>query len=174
MSLSVLAGRTVYKRCCFRFRFKDVYYDTDQMFYSYNPCGGFTEGDCSEAAVSTKRCTMMFCKGSRVPLNGDHLGDNCIHNFHLGRYIVGYTVGDIVLRRRASSAVKRDFQTYIRRYTSTPPQMKILYMVIPILMHFCSFVSNWSVASRIIGNVAQLMTSNCFLHYIAGYTVANF
>ena len=24
----------------------------------------------------------------------------------------------------------------------TPPQMKILNMVIPILMHFCSFVSN--------------------------------
>ena len=26
-----------------------------------------------------------------------------------------------------------------------PPQMKILNMVIPILMHFCSFVSNWSI-----------------------------
>ena len=26
-----------------------------------------------------------------------------------------------------------------------PPQMKILNMVIPILMHFCSFVPNWSV-----------------------------
>ena len=23
-----------------------------------------------------------------------HLGDNCIQNFHLGRYIVGYTVGN--------------------------------------------------------------------------------
>ena len=30
-----------------------------------------------------------------------------------------------------------------------PPQMKILNMVIPILMHFCSFVSNCSCASRI-------------------------
>ena len=47
-----------------------------------------------------------------------HLGDNCIQNFHLGRYIVGYTVGNLVLRRRASGAVKRDFRTYIRRYTS--------------------------------------------------------
>ena len=27
------------------------------------------------------------------------------------------------------------------------PQMEILNMVIPILMLFCSFVSNWSVAS---------------------------
>ena len=46
------------------------------------------------------------------------LGDNCIQNFNLDRYIVGYTVGNLVLRRRASGAVKRDFQTYIRRYTS--------------------------------------------------------
>ena len=47
-----------------------------------------------------------------------YLGDNCIQNFHLGRYIVGYTVANLVLRRRASGAVKRDFRTYIRRYTS--------------------------------------------------------
>ena len=46
------------------------------------------------------------------------LGDNCIQNFHLGRYIVEYTVGNLVLRRRVSGAVKRDFRTYIRRYTS--------------------------------------------------------
>ena len=26
------------------------------------------------------------------------LGDNYIQNFHLGRYIVGYTVGNLVLR----------------------------------------------------------------------------
>ena len=53
---------------------------------------------------------------SRKSVN--HLGDNCIQNFHLGRYIVGYTVGNLVLRRRVSGAVKRDFRTYIRRYTS--------------------------------------------------------
>ena len=29
-------------------------------------------------------------------------GDNCIQNFHLGRYIVGYTVGNLVLQRRVS------------------------------------------------------------------------
>ena len=51
-------------------------------------------------------------------LKSFHLGDNCIQNFHLGRYIVGYTVGNLVLRRRVSGAVKRDFRTYIRRYTS--------------------------------------------------------
>ena len=42
-----------------------------------------------------------------------YLGDNCIQNFHLGRYIVGYTVGNLVLRRRVSGAVKRDFRTYM-------------------------------------------------------------
>ena len=46
------------------------------------------------------------------------LGDNLIHNFHLGRYIVGYTVRNLVLRGRVSRAVKRDFRTYIELYTS--------------------------------------------------------
>ena len=51
-------------------------------------------------------------------------GDNCIQNFHLGRYIVGYTVGNLVLRRRVNLvlrrrvAVKLNFQLYIRQYTS--------------------------------------------------------
>ena len=31
---------------------------------------------------------------------------------------MGYTVGNLVLRRRVSGAVKRYFRTYIRRYTS--------------------------------------------------------
>ena len=30
------------------------------------------------------------------------LGANCIQNFHLGRYIVGYKIGNIVLWRRPS------------------------------------------------------------------------
>ena len=47
-----------------------------------------------------------------------YLGNNCIQNFHLGWSIVGCTVGNLVLRLRASGAVKRDFRTYIRRYTS--------------------------------------------------------
>ena len=38
--------------------------------------------------------------------------------FHLGRYIVRYMGGNLVLRQRVSRAVKRDFRTYIRQYTS--------------------------------------------------------
>ena len=48
----------------------------------------------------------------------NHLGDKCIQNFHLWRYIVGYTVSNLVLGRHVSGAVKRDFRPYIRRYTS--------------------------------------------------------
>ena len=60
-----------------------------------------------------------------------------------------------------------------------PPQMNILNLVIPIPMHLCNFVTNWSVASRkmlhvIQLNVTYIMTFNCFLQYMAGYTVAKF
>ena len=61
-------------------------------------------------------------------------------NFQLGRYIVVYTVGTLVLRRRASGALKRDVR---------------MYMVNPILMHFCSLSSNWRVASGIKQHVIQ-------------------
>ena len=43
-----------------------------------------------------------------------YLGDNCIQNFHLGRYIFR----NLVLQRRASVGVKCDFRPYIRRCTS--------------------------------------------------------
>ena len=38
-----------------------------------------------------------------------------------------------------------------------PPQMKILNMVIPILMYFCVFISNESVASCIICTLSNEM-----------------
>ena len=55
------------------------------------------------------------------------LGYICIQNFHLGRYIVGYTIGNLVFWRRVSGAVKRDFQTYIRRYTSPNENFEYSY-----------------------------------------------
>ena len=63
----------------------------------------------------------------------DKLEDNCIQNFHMGRYIVGYTVGSLVKRRRVSGAVKRHLRAYIRGYTH---QMIILNIVIRVLMHY--------------------------------------
>ena len=84
------------------------------------------------------------------------LGDNCIQNFHLGRYIVGYMVGNLVLRRCVSGAVKRDFRTYIRRYTSPNENFEDGYPN-----------SNATNEKR-----RYVMTSS-FRQYIAGYTVAN-
>ena len=49
-------------------------------------------------------------------------------NFHLGRYIVRYTVGNL--------AVKRDFRMYIRGYTSPNENFEYGYL---FLMHFCRF-----------------------------------
>ena len=48
-------------------------------------------------------------------------------NIRLGRYIVGYTVGNLVLQRCASVAVKRDFQPYIQRYNCTNENFKYGY-----------------------------------------------
>ena len=72
------------------------------------------------------------------PLTVIYLGDNCIQNFNLGRYIVGYTVASLVLGV-IFEGISDDM----------PPKMKILNMVIPIIMHFCSFLSNWSIVSRL-------------------------
>ena len=87
------------------------------------------------------------------PLTRLDLGDNCIQNLNVERYITGYTVKNIVLQWPMSRAVKCDFQTYI--FNDIPPQMKILNMDIPILMHFCSFISILSVTCRIVPHVIQ-------------------
>ena len=57
-----------------------------------------------------------------------------------------------------------------------PPQMKILNMAIPILLPFCSFISNWSVTAchrtkcDVIFNDVKMFPAV----YITGYNVANF
>ena len=43
---------------------------------------------------------------------------NCIQNFHLGRYIVGYMDGNLVLWQCASGTIKRVYRPYIRQYIS--------------------------------------------------------
>ena len=64
------------------------------------------------------------------------LGDICIQNFHLGRYNVGYTVGNLVLQRRASGAVKRDLGAYIRLYTSPNENLEYGYPHSNALLQF--------------------------------------
>ena len=71
---------------------------------------------------------IFLVKGITNLLRSVDLGDNCIQNFHLGKYIVRYTVGNLVLQRQASGAVKCDFRmTYIRRYTCTSPNENFEY-----------------------------------------------
>ena len=64
-----------------------------------------------------------------------YLGDNHIQNFHLGRYIVGYMVGNLVLRWRASRAVKHDFWAYIWLYTSPNNNFEYGYPHFNALLH---------------------------------------
>ena len=66
----------------------------------------------------------------------NQLGDNCIQIFHLGRYIVGYTVGNFVLRRRVSGAVKHDFRPYIRRYTTPNEKFEYCYPHSNVLFNY--------------------------------------
>ena len=69
-------------------------------------------GDIMKAIYDTDIAKYMGrCLFHSNNMNYLDLGDICIQNFHLWRYIVGYTVGNLVL-------VNRDFRTYIRRYTS--------------------------------------------------------
>ena len=66
-----------------------------------------------------------------------HLGDNHIQNFHLGRYIVKYTVENLVLWQRVNGDVKRYFRTHIRRYTSPNENFEYGYPHSNALLQFC-------------------------------------
>ena len=107
-----------------------------------------------------------------------YLGNNCILNFHLGRYIVGYTVSFT-----ATSELSRKtwFPNISRRYTSPNQNFEYRY---PYSMHFCSFVSNFKLHSAaghptkcdIINDVKLFPNSisQDSQQYIAGYTITNF
>ena len=55
-----------------------------------------------------------------------YLGDNCIQ-FHLWRYNIGYMVGNLVLQRYASGAIKGNFRPDILRYTSPNENFEYVY-----------------------------------------------
>ena len=91
------------------------------------------------------------------------LGDNSFQNFHLGRYIVGYTVGNLVLRRRISGAVKRDCRTYIRRYTSQNEIFEYGYPHSNVLLTF-SLQKHSKNVLRLYVQRRQLHKTACQLH----------
>ena len=53
----------------------------------------------------------------------------------MGRYIVGYTFGNHILRLRSRVAVKLDFRPYIRRYTSPNENFEYSYPLIDKTVH---------------------------------------
>ena len=91
------------------------------MFKSLMSVSPYSIGRFLNLFSKTKKQKVLF-HWYRICDEGDglvavnNLGDNCIQNVHLGRYIVGYMVGNFVLQRR------------------------VLNMVIPILMHFLTFI----------------------------------
>ena len=112
------------------------------------------------------------------------LGDNCIQNFHLGRYIVRYTFGNLVLRRRLSPAIKPDFQTYIRRYTSPNENFEYGYPHSNALLTFflqkdsenvlcCTYIQLHKFTCQLHINEKQgYVMKSSLRRYIAGYTAA--
>ena len=60
-------------------------------------------------------------------LKSTYYGDNHIPICHLGRYIVGYTFGNYVLRL---ADAKQNFRPYIRRYTSPNDKFEYSYPLI--------------------------------------------
>ena len=94
-----------------------------------------------------------------------YLGDNCIQNFHLGRYIVGYMVGNLVLRRHISGAVNLDFGTYIRRYTSPNENFEYSYPHSNALLNFSLKKDSENVlCCAYTSSGCQLHKTACQLH----------
>ena len=58
--------------------------------------------------------------------------DNHIHNFGLGRYIVVYTFGKCVERRRVSRVVEHNFRPFTQQYTSENENFEYSYPLIDI------------------------------------------
>ena len=92
------------------------------------------------------------------------LGDNYIQIFHLGRYIVRYTIGNFVLWRPVSCAVKHGFRPYIRQYTSPNENFEYGYPHSYVLFNFYTwktlyFVQNVSFVSDVNHYVDQSLAT---------------
>ena len=89
-------------------------------------CNGHVSTSTNPCINKAIQVWLMHGFGTLTKLIPGHfieLGDNCIQIFHLGRYIVGYTVRNLVLRRCVISEHISD---------DIPPQIKILNMVISV------------------------------------------
>ena len=108
--------------------------------------------------------TWLEAQAANMNRWGRYLGDNCIQNVHLGRYIVSYMVGNFVLRRRVSGAVKSIFRPYNRRYTAPNEHFEYGYPHSNAHFNIYSskaqyFAPNWSFVSN-IRQLRQPITSD--------------
>ena len=134
-----------------------------------------------QVVLVTIRCALVPIRFDCITAP-EHLGDNYILNVHLGRYIVGYMVGNFVLQRRVSGALKCNFRRHNWRYTSPNEYFEYGYPHSNALFNIYSskaqhFAPNWSFVSNVkqLFNQSQatsLMTS-VLRRYIAEYTDAN-
>ena len=102
-----------------------------------------------------------------LPVSESQLGDNCIQNVHLGRYIVGYMIGNFVLWRRVSGAVNRNFRPYKRWYTSPNEHFEYGYPHSNALFNIYSskaqhFASNWSFVSNVKQHKRHPLWRRCY------------
>ena len=105
----------------------------------------------------TRECSKKDCALILMNDGQGKLGDNCIQNVHLGRYIIGYMVGNFVLWWRVGRAIKHNFRPYNRRYTSPNDNFEYGYPHSNALNNIYLsktqyFAPNWSFVS----NVKQL------------------
>ncbi|XP_045169645.2 uncharacterized protein LOC123532304 [Mercenaria mercenaria] len=72
-------------------RFRDVFYSDEGYYYSYNPCGGFTEGDCNAAAA---------CISNQDKSEQQQIGDasSAAFKYDGSEVVAAYTSGAGVLR----------------------------------------------------------------------------
>ena len=72
---------------------------------------------------------MESCKCHSFIVYNSESGNNRIQNFHLGRYINGYKVGNLVLRQCLSGALKHKLMSEQSHKTKFPA----IYLTIYIL-----------------------------------------
>ena len=99
------------------------------------------------------------------------LGDNCIQKFNLERYFVGYTVGNLVLQRHVSGAIKRDFQMLsppvtVKYFTDCSKAVLLLWIFFFVFSLLCLcgrlfICALWSPAGKGLTSWLSFVVYNC-------------
>ncbi|XP_060578370.1 cation-dependent mannose-6-phosphate receptor-like isoform X2 [Ruditapes philippinarum] len=81
-------------------KFKDVLYSDEGYYYSYNPCGGFDEGACSNAAVCVsnqdKSEQQQIGDASRAAFKWDDDSNNVIAAYTSGKGVLRLSTVNLI------------------------------------------------------------------------------